>query len=112
MQLATPNQVTRELTIRSMSQLIQEVDIHIGWFGLLPQLVGHSDFTDSVIRTWNFGSASPQPGMHVPADSTRHCFVLVTKLKSVSFAPKAVRFQVVCQYSLPISDDRENARSR
>ncbi|KAJ8580097.1 hypothetical protein M405DRAFT_834896 [Rhizopogon salebrosus TDB-379] len=29
MQLATPNQATRELTVRSMSQLIQEVDIHI-----------------------------------------------------------------------------------
>jgi hypothetical protein len=70
--LATPNQATRELTIRLMSQLIQEVDIHIGWFGLaLPQLVGHSDFTGSVIRTWNFGPASPQLDMHVHADSTR-----------------------------------------
>ncbi|KAJ8582205.1 hypothetical protein M405DRAFT_577164 [Rhizopogon salebrosus TDB-379] len=28
--IATPNQATRELTFRSMSQLIQEVDIHIG----------------------------------------------------------------------------------
>jgi uncharacterized lipoprotein len=70
--LATPNQATRELTIRSMSQLLQEVDIHIGSLGLAPpQLVGHGNFTDSVIRTWNFGPASPQLGMNVHADSTR-----------------------------------------